>query len=55
MKMRQIYLRRGAFFILLSLARRWFSFQVHHHFGNFDKLLTLHIDPEERVFSLDVG
>lgn len=48
-------MKRGEFIILLSIARRWFTIQIHHHFRNFDKLLTLHVDPEDWVFSLDVG
>jgi len=41
-------------FITLRKGKGWISCQIHCHFLNFDRLVTIYIEPEDRNFFIDV-
>jgi hypothetical protein len=48
------YLERGQFFLIIFIGKsRWsfnISVQIHHHFANFDKCVSLNLGKNEDQF-----
>lgn len=45
-----IMLDKGKFFIIIHVAKQWFSIGIHLEYRSFDKMLRIFISPIDRVY-----